>query len=77
MRTAAVTAILFAALSLFSNGVQAAPWCAHFNTGLNACSFYSFEQCMTAVWGVGGFCNPNPFSVYVARHPRTRHPRNH
>jgi hypothetical protein len=55
MRTAAVKAILFAALSLFSNGVQAAPWCAHFNTGLNACSFYSFGQCMTAVWGVGDF----------------------
>jgi hypothetical protein len=52
MRAVAVTAILFASLSLFSNGARAAPWCAHFNTGLNACSFYSFEQCMAALWGV-------------------------
>jgi hypothetical protein len=76
MRTVAVIAILFAALCL-CNGAQAAPWCAHFNTGLNACSFYSFEQCMAAVWGVGGFCNPNPFSVYAARHLRSRHRRNY
>jgi Protein of unknown function (DUF3551) len=61
MRTTAVAAILYAALSLCSNGAQAAPWCAHYNTGLNDCGFYSFPQCMAAVSGVGGSCSPNSF----------------
>src|SRR5260370_13452590 len=40
MRTIAVAAILFAALSLCADGAQAAPWCAQYNTGLNECHFY-------------------------------------
>jgi hypothetical protein len=63
MRTIMVAAILFAALSSFGNGAQAAPWCAHYNTGLNACSFYSFEQCMASIFGVGGSCAPNSFET--------------
>jgi hypothetical protein len=61
MRTIAVAAILFATLSLRADGAQAAPWCAHYNTGLNDCNFYSFRQCMAALWGNGGFCSRNPF----------------
>jgi len=63
MRTFTVAAILFAALSLFGNGAQAAPWCAQFNTGLNACSFYSFQQCMAALSGNGGVCSLNQFET--------------
>ena len=29
----------------------------------NTCRFYSFEQCMTFVQGVGGSCVPNPRAV--------------
>jgi Protein of unknown function (DUF3551) len=61
MRTIVGVAILLAALSLCSDGAQAAPWCAHFNTGLNDCSFYSFRQCMVALSGNGGQCARNPF----------------
>jgi hypothetical protein len=61
MRTIAVAAILYAALSLCSNGAQAAPWCAHYNTGLDDCSFHSFQQCRAAIFGVGGFCSRNTF----------------
>jgi hypothetical protein len=49
------------ALALFGSGAQAAPWCAHFNTGLNDCNFYSFQQCRAAVSGVGGVCAQNTF----------------
>jgi hypothetical protein len=63
MRTIAIAAIVFAALSLFGNRAEAGPWCAHYNTGLNACSFYSFEQCMASVFGVGGSCAPNQFEA--------------
>ena len=63
MRRMAVAAVLFAAFSLFDSEAQAAPWCAHYNTGLNARSFYSFEQCMASVFGVGGSCAPNSFET--------------
>jgi uncharacterized protein DUF3551 len=61
MRMIAVATTLFAALSLCSNGAQAAPWCAHYNTGLNDCNFYSFRQCMAALSGNGGYCSQNSF----------------
>ena len=61
MRKTVIAAILLASVSLGADGAQAqtAPWCAHYNTGLNACSFYSFEQCMASVFGVGGTCARN------------------
>ena len=56
-----ITAIVFAAACLCGNAAEAAPWCAHFNTGLNDCNFYSFRQCRIAVAGVGGYCSQNAF----------------
>jgi hypothetical protein len=59
MRAIVLAAMLFAALLLFGNAAQAAPWCAHFSTGFNDCSFYSFRQCMATISGVGGYCLQN------------------
>jgi hypothetical protein len=65
MRTIAVVSILFAALSLSTDGAQAAPWCAQYGGGGQGggtnCGFYSFQQCMAALWGNGGFCTQNQF----------------
>jgi hypothetical protein len=61
MRTIVVAASLLAMVLLCSDGAQAAPWCARYSTGLNACNFYSFQQCMASVFGVGGVCEPNQF----------------
>ena len=61
MRTIVVATSLSAMVLLWSDGAQAAPWCARYNTGLNACNFYSFQQCMTSLSGVGGVCEPNQF----------------
>ena len=59
---AIVIAISLSATVLFcTDGAQAAPWCARCSTGLNACNFYSFQQCMASVFGVGGVCEPNQF----------------
>jgi hypothetical protein len=79
MRTIAVTAILFAALSLCSNGAQAAPWCAHYNTGLNECNFHSFRQCMVALSGNGGYCAQNLFENlnWSGRDSRRRYQRDY
>jgi hypothetical protein len=59
MRAITVAASLLTMVLLCSDGAQAAPWCARYNTGLNACNFYSFQQCMTSLSGVGGVCEPN------------------
>lgn len=41
------------------SAAAAAPWCAAYRNGSNNCGFYTYEQCMAAVSGVGGFCNRN------------------
>ena len=41
---------------------QKGPWCAHYNFGNDEavnCRFYSFQQCVADVRGVGGFCSQN------------------
>lgn len=39
------------------------PWCAQYAMGDDGggtnCGFVSFEQCMTTLSGMGGFCNRN------------------
>jgi Protein of unknown function (DUF3551) len=42
------------------------PWCANYSGGSDGgggsnCGFTSYEQCKETVWGMGGFCDPNPF----------------
>jgi uncharacterized protein DUF3551 len=46
---------------------QYAPWCAQYGaqTGSYDCSYYTFEQCMATVRGVGGFCQQNPRMPYI------------
>jgi len=39
------------------------PWCANYNAGRGGgrnCGFWTFQQCMATVWGIGGFCELNP-----------------
>ena len=38
-------------------------WCANYNMGGGAtnCEFATFQQCITAVSGVGGSCSPSPY----------------
>jgi hypothetical protein len=70
MRTIPLVAITFAALSLSTIGADAAPWCAEYSGGGGGgggggtnCGFYSFEQCLATVRGIGGFCVRNPFEI--------------
>jgi hypothetical protein len=61
MRFIGLVTTVLGALCLPGSGAHAAPWCAHFNTGLNDCNFNSFQQCMVALSGNGGYCAHNPF----------------
>ena len=52
MRWIPVMAPLLAFFSLGGCGdAPGAPWCAHYSTGNNECSFYSFQQCTAAISG--------------------------
>jgi hypothetical protein len=66
MRSLAIAAVAFAGLAISSLSAQAAPWCAQYSTpgGATNCGFYSFEQCLQTVRGIGGFCSRNPFEAY-------------
>jgi hypothetical protein len=37
------------------------PWCAQYDDGSNiiSCAFYTFEQCMATISGIGGLCRQN------------------
>jgi hypothetical protein len=59
------------------------PWCAYYGSimggGGTNCGFTTFEQCMTTVSGIGGFCDrntqyvPPPGPTASGPHYRTRH----
>jgi len=39
------------------------PWCAQYGGGRGGsrnCGFWTYEQCMAALWGNGGYCIDNP-----------------
>jgi hypothetical protein len=76
MRPIAIASLMFATLSLLPDGAQAAPWCAQYGGGRGAggtnCGFYSFQQCMAAASGNGGFCNQNAFENPSYRSRRYR-----
>jgi hypothetical protein len=36
-------------------------WCASYKCGVQNCSYATQQQCLAQVWGLGGFCRPNPF----------------
>ncbi|NWG25275.1 MAG: DUF3551 domain-containing protein [Pseudorhodoplanes sp.] len=49
--------------SASAQGVQTSPWCAQFTEGNGTdCSYPTFQACQATISGVGGQCNPNPFS---------------
>jgi Protein of unknown function (DUF3551) len=74
MRTLAIIAIACTAVALSTGGVQAAPWCAQYGSkgSPGSCGFYSFQQCMAALSGNGGFCNRNPFENQAV--PQSKEP---
>jgi len=68
MRAIPITAITLAAISLSSVEGGAAPWCAQYSGGDMGgggtnCGFYSFDQCLATVRGIGGFCVRNSFEL--------------
>ena len=76
MRTILLAALALVALPLTGSTARAAPWCAHYGTGLGTnCGFYTIEQCQAALAGAGkGYCALNQFEI--SSDPRRRTSRN-
>jgi Protein of unknown function (DUF3551) len=62
------------------------PWCARFRSdGATSCYFTSYQQCMTTLSGIGGYCYPSPYyydaapitTPPVRQNSRPAHPRRH
>jgi hypothetical protein len=47
-------------------------WCAYMATGLNDCSYATFEQCMATLSGNGGICDINPHARQYLEDPPRR-----
>jgi Protein of unknown function (DUF3551) len=74
IRRSATGAIAILSLMLAMTPARAeGSWCAQYSGGGGGtnCGFYSFDQCMAAVSGNGGFCRQNGF-YGQQNYPRTR-----
>ena len=55
---------------------KAAPWCAFYDPSTYNCGFYSYQQCLETIRGIGGWCRPNLFEGSGGdRKPSGRKPR--
>ena len=70
---------LFAVLGFETGQPAQASWCAYYRSGGTNCGFQTFDQCLSAVSGVGGMCNANPFDApsRVQREPEHSERRVH
>ncbi|MFY9686865.1 MAG: DUF3551 domain-containing protein [Pseudolabrys sp.] len=64
MRQSLTLGIVFGVAALFiadAATAQNPPWCAIMdNDGTTQCNFYTQQQCLATISGVGGECIPNP-----------------
>jgi len=63
--------LALAATGQFATQADAAPfatrYCAKYKGGAENCGFYSFNQCMAALWGNGGICTMATYQGDVIR----------
>jgi hypothetical protein len=83
VRTFTAAATIATVLLINVDGpAQATPWCAWF-TGYSYnydCSYYTFEQCLATINGVGGYCARNVYPeppLYPPGPYRKKAPRRH
>jgi Protein of unknown function (DUF3551) len=59
----ALTAVIFADAPASAQSAYSYPWCARYPARLGAmsCYFTSYQQCMTTLSGIGGYCFQSPY----------------
>jgi hypothetical protein len=64
MRIILIAAAIAGAASIMTTNqaeAQYAAWCSEYTRGGGTnCGFYTFEQCLMNISGIGGRCYPNP-----------------
>jgi Protein of unknown function (DUF3551) len=70
MRSILVAAAMAGALSVITTDAEAqyAPWCSGYNRGEFNCGWYTYQQCMDNIFGIGGWCYANPFVIAGPRY---------
>jgi hypothetical protein len=69
-----VSAALLGIAGINTNAdAQNYPWCAYYKNGGTNCGFTTFDQCMTTVSGIRGYCARN--TQYVPPPGPASHPR--
>jgi hypothetical protein len=58
---------------------DAAPWCAWYNATASDCGYFTHQQCLDTIRGVGGWCSLNvyEFNAYEYGEPYGPPPRRH
>jgi hypothetical protein len=59
----AFAAVIFANAPAAAQSAYSYPWCARYPARLGAmsCYFTSYQQCMTTLSGIGGYCFQSPY----------------
>jgi hypothetical protein len=60
MRLIFALGVLLVVTAFDVSGAKAQPWCAYYDAYTYNCGFYTFEQCLATISGVGGACRRNP-----------------
>ncbi len=89
MRALLFVSVVVCVAAMLSTHVEAQnyPWCAYYSVkgGATNCGFTTYDQCMTTLSGMGGFCARNtqyvpPPGAYAGRsyyHRHLYHKRGH
>jgi Protein of unknown function (DUF3551) len=80
-----VSAALMGAADLASaQSAYSYPWCSRqsaWKGSTTSCYFTSYQQCMTTISGIGGYCYQSPYyhgpTAYGQAPARSRHYRHH
>jgi len=62
VRALVIATVLTAATLLPQSSADArGKWCAYYYYDATNCGFYSYQQCLAAISGIGGSCKPSPW----------------
>jgi len=75
MRTLTILGLVVAALAIDAraSGADAAAFCAWYDAYTHDCGYYTFQQCLDTIRGVGGYCARNVYEPVASYDPRPQH----
>lgn len=68
-------ATLLGSLMLPAGSVEAAPFCSYIGSttgSFQSCAYRTWDQCLVAIRGAGGFCMINPADAWRTQGARAR-----